>query len=91
MVAHQLGCTAKEFIWVGGDVHIYENHVDQVREQIKKPILKSPTISFNNKPKDLFSYNFEDFEVNNYVHNDYVPAEVSPQGQPGKGVFLNKC
>lgn len=91
MVAHQLGCTAKEFIWVGGDVHIYENHVTQVREQIEKPILDSPKIHFNNKPEDLFSYSFEDFEVIDYVHSDYVPAEVSPQGQPGKGVFLNKC
>ena len=88
MVAHQLDCKAKEFIWVGGDVHIYENHVEQVREQIEKPILPTPTISFNHKPKDLFSYKFDDFNIDGYVHADYVPAEVSPQGQPGKGVFL---
>ncbi len=88
MVAHQLGVKAKEFIWVGGDVHIYENHVDQVKEQIKKPILAVPTISFNRKPNDLFSYQFDDFEVHDYVHADYVPAKVSPQGQPGKGIYL---
>ena len=88
MVAHQLGCKAKEFVWVGGDVHIYENHVEQVKEQLKNPILAIPTISFNRKPKDVFSYEFSDFKVNGYTHADYVPAKVSPQGQPKKGVFL---
>jgi thymidylate synthase len=90
MVAYQLGCKAKELIWVGGDVHIYENHVEQVREQLTKPILDIPTIHFNRKPDDLFSYEFEDFEVRNYAHAEYVPAEVSPQGQPGQGVFLKE-
>lgn len=85
MVAHQLGCKAKEFIWVGGDVHIYENHVDQVREQLNKPILNTPTLEFKRKPADIFSYELSDFELKNYVHADYVPAEVSPQGNPGKG------
>lgn len=90
MVAHQLDCKAKEFIWIGGDVHIYEDHVAQVREQLKKPILPSPTISFKRKPKDIFSYELNDFLIEGYVHADYMPAEVSPQGQPGKGVFLGK-
>lgn len=88
MVAHQLGCTAKEFIWVGGDVHVYENHVDQVREQLKKPVLGIPTLHFKRKPDDIFSYDFEDFELRDYAHADYVPAQVSPQGTPGKGVLL---
>ena len=88
MVAHQLGCKAKEFIWVGGDVHIYENHIEQVKEQLQKPILSEPTISFNRKPENIFSYQFSDFEVKDYVHSDYVPGKVSPQGQPGKGVKL---
>lgn len=88
MVAHQLGCQAKEFIWIGGDVHIYENHLDQVKAQLKKPLYESPILSFKHKPNDLFSYKLDDFEIKNYVHADYVPAQVSPQGQPGKGVYL---
>jgi thymidylate synthase len=88
MVAHQLGCRAKEFIWVGGDVHVYENHVEQVKAQLTKQILTTPTLHFNRQPDDIFSYNFEDFELRDYVHAEYVPAEVSPQGQPGKGVYL---
>ena len=90
MVAHQLGCTAREFVWFGGDVHIYENHVEQVREQLNKPILSVPTISFNRKPDVIFSYEPDDFSVNGYVHAEYVPAAVSPQGQPGKGVRLGE-
>jgi len=88
MVAHQLGCRAKEFIWSGGDVHIYENHIDQVTEQLNNPVLSSPTIHFTRKPEDLFSYRFDDFDLRGYAHAGYVPAEVSPQGRPGKGVFL---
>ena len=88
MVAHQLDCEAKEFVWVGGDVHIYKNHVDQVREQLGKPILPYPTIHFKRKPADIFSYEFDDFDLRGYAHADYLPGEVSPQGQPGKGVLL---
>lgn len=85
MVAHQLGCTAKEFTWVGGDVHIYENHANQVAAQIRKSVGEGPTLKINRKPDDLFSYKLEDFEVIDYVHSGYVPAQVSAQGQPGKG------
>lgn len=88
MVAHQLGCRAKEFTWVGADVHIYENHLDQVIEQIGNPVLPVPTISFNRPPETIFDYTLDDFEVVGYEHAPYVPAEVSPQGQPGKGVLL---
>ena len=90
MVAHLLDCKAKEFIWVGGDVHIYENHVQQVKEQLNKPILAVPTIKFNRKPEDIFSFSFDDFELSNYAHADYVPAEVSPQGKPGKGTLYRE-
>lgn len=80
----------KDLIWMmfhGGSVHIYENHVDQVREQINKPILDTPTLEFRRKPADIFSYELSDFELKNYIHADYVPAEVSPQGNPGKGLL----
>ncbi len=88
MVAHQIGCKAKEFIWVGGDVHIYENHAVQVREQLEQPIKPPPRINFKRKPVDLFSYQIEDLELIDYVHAPFKPAEVSPQGQPGRGVRL---
>lgn len=90
MVAHQLDCKAREFIWFGGDVHIYENHTDQVREQLNRPIQAPPTITFRRKPADIFSYVLDDFNLQGYVHADYMPGDVSPQGQPGKGVRLEE-
>ncbi|WP_079365437.1 thymidylate synthase [Hydrogenophaga sp. H7] len=88
MVAHQLGCTAKEFIWVGGDVHIYENHFEQVSLQLKNPILPPPKIEFKRTPESIDDYRFEDFVLVGYESAGYVPGEVSAQGQPGKGVRL---
>lgn len=88
MVAHQLGCTAKEFTWIGGDVHIYENHVEQVREQLTREILSPPTLKIKRKPNTVFDYQLEDFEVLNYEHASYLKGDISAQGQPGKGVGL---
>lgn len=88
MVAHQLGCTAKEFIWVGGDVHIYENHFEQVRQQLKKPILGVPTLAFSRVPPSIFDYTLDDFTLNGYESAPFVRGEVSAQGQPGRGIRL---
>jgi thymidylate synthase len=88
MVAHQLDCSAKEFVWFGGDVHVYENHVGQVRQQLNNPIFDIPRIGFRRKPRNIFSYELEDFELAGYEHAPYLKAEVSPQGQPGLGIRL---
>jgi thymidylate synthase len=85
MVAHQLDCTAREFIWLGGDVHVYENHLDQVARQLAQPIKSPPTLTFTRRPEDIFSYHFSDFHVDGYEDIPFVPAPVSPQGQPGRG------
>lgn len=88
MVAHQIGCTAREFIWVGGDVHIYENHFDQVQQQLTQPVKLPPTVVFKRKPDSIDDYTLEDIELVGYESAPWVPAAVSPQGQPGKGVAL---
>lgn len=91
MIAHQLGCTAKEFIWVGGDVHVYENHFDQVEQQLSQPVYPSPTISFNRKPDSIGEYKFSDFTLLGYQSAPFAPAKVSPQGRPGKGIQLRQA
>jgi thymidylate synthase len=88
MVAHQLGCTAKEFTWIGGDVHIYENHVTQIREQLSRPVLEPPRISFARKPPSLFDYRYEDFLVHDYQHGGFLKGNVSLQGTPGQGIRI---
>ncbi len=88
MVAHQLGCVAKEFIWVGGDVHIYENHFEQVEKQLQNPVFAPPTLRFKRKPESIDGYSVDDFEIAGYESAPFAPAGVSAQGQPGKGVRL---
>ena len=85
-VAHHLGCTAGTFTHILGDVHIYENHFEQVKLQLEQTILESPTIKFNIPPKEDFNYTFEDYSIVGYKHAGKNPASVSVQGKPGTGV-----
>lgn len=77
MVAHQLGYQPGEFIWTGGDVHIYTNHVDQVKEQLSRKPYPYPRLHFRRTPADLFSYEYEDFELVGYQHHPTIKAAVS--------------
>ncbi len=76
MVAQQVGMVPGEFIWTGGDCHIYDNHVDQVREQLNRSPLGLPVLKLN-KAKDLFSYQLEDFVIDNYQHHPAITAPVA--------------
>lgn len=77
MVAHQLGYQPGEFIWTGGDVHIYTNHVEQVKEQLQREPYPYPQLHFRRTPDDLFSYAYEDFDLVNYQHHPTIKAAVS--------------
>ena len=90
LVAHQIGCTAKEFTWVGGDVHIYENHVDQIREQLERPVKSAPTLEFLRKPDSIDGYKYEDFKINGYEHAEPLKGAISEQGTPKAGVDIDK-
>ncbi|WBL20530.1 thymidylate synthase [Citricoccus sp. NR2] len=77
MFAHQLGLKPGEFVWTGGDVHIYSNHEDQVREQLSRDPYPYPKLRFTRTPEDLFSYEFEDFELVDYQHHPTIKAPVA--------------
>ena len=77
MMAHQLGYNLGDFVWTGGDVHIYANHVEQVREQLSRQPYPYPQLRFNRKPQDLFSYEWEDFELVEYQHHPTIKAPVA--------------
>ncbi|MGO1181783.1 MAG: thymidylate synthase [Micrococcaceae bacterium] len=77
MFAQQLGLTPGEFVWTGGDVHIYSNHEDQVREQLSRTPYPYPQLRFTRTPEDLFSYEYEDFELVNYQHHPTIKAPVA--------------
>lgn len=76
MVAAQVGLDVGDFVWTGGDCHIYDNHVEQVREQLTREPYPFPTLRLG--PADsLFDYTFEDIEVVGYQHHPAIKAPVA--------------
>ena len=76
MFAQQAGLEVGELIWTGGDCHIYNNHVDQVREQLSREAREYPQLKLR-KAKSLFDYDFDDIEVVGYDPHPTIKAEVS--------------
>jgi thymidylate synthase len=77
MVAQQTGLEPGEFVWTGGDVHIYDNHVDQVREQLSRDPFPYPQLRLARKPDSIFDYALEDFEVLDYRHHPGIKAPIA--------------
>lgn len=75
MIAQQCNLTPGDFIWTGGDCHIYLNHMDQVKEQLSRTPRAYPTLRIARKPADIFSYAYEDFVIEGY---DPWPAIKAP-------------
>ncbi|GEM30471.1 thymidylate synthase [Nocardia neocaledoniensis NBRC 108232] len=76
MVAQQTELEPGEFIWTGGDVHIYDNHVDQVREQLGREPYPFPTMHLR-PATSLFDYVYEDVEISDYRHHPAIKAPVA--------------
>ena len=76
MVAQQTGLEPGEFIWTGGDCHIYDNHVEQVEKQLARDPFPYPTIKIA-KRDSIFDYEFEDFEIVGYEHHPGIKAPVA--------------
>jgi thymidylate synthase len=77
MFAHQCNMVADEFIWTGGDCHIYLNHKEQVAEQLSRTGFDYPTLKFNRKPDSIFDYKYEDFEIVGYQSQPAIKAPVA--------------
>lgn len=76
MIAAQTGLEVGEFIWTGGDCHIYDNHVEQVTEQLTRSAYPWPTLSL--KPRaSLFDYQYDDFVLEEYQHHPAIKAPVA--------------
>lgn len=76
MVAQQVGLEVGDFVWTGGDCHIYDNHVDQVREQLTRTPYPAPTLRLR-KADSLFDYTFDDVEVLDYQYHPAIKAPVA--------------
>nr|WP_269437400.1 thymidylate synthase [Arthrobacter sp. zg-Y20] len=77
MVAQQTGLEPGEFVWSGGDVHIYDNHVEQVREQLSREPFPYPKLHIRRMPESIFDYTLEDFEVRDYQHHPGIKAPIA--------------
>jgi thymidylate synthase len=77
MVAEQTGLDVGDFIWTGGDCHIYVNHFEQVREQLSRSPLPLPELQFRRKPDSIFDYRYEDIEVVGYQSHPPIKAPVA--------------
>lgn len=77
MVAQQCDLDVGEFIWTGGDCHIYNNHFEQVQLQLSREPYPYPQLKIKRQPNSIFEYEFEDFEFVNYQHHDAISAPVS--------------
>ncbi|WP_327142265.1 thymidylate synthase [Nocardia sp. NBC_01327] len=76
MVAQQTGLLPGDFVWTGGDVHIYDNHVAQVREQLTRTPFPFPKLQLRPAPT-LFDYAYEDVEIQDYQHHPAIKAAVA--------------
>jgi len=77
MIAQQCDLDVGEFIWSGGDVHLYANHFEQAKEQLSRDTLSLPKLQIKRKPKDLFSYQYEDFEIIDYEAHPSIKASIA--------------
>ena len=77
MVAQQAGLEVGDFVWTGGDCHIYDNHVQQVTEQLTRAPFAAPTLRLARRPDSIFDYEFDDFVVEGYQHHPAIRAAVA--------------
>ena len=77
MIAQQCDLKVGEFIWTGGDVHLYLNHLEQARQQLSRNPYPLPKLKIKTKPNSIFDYRFEDFELINYQSHPHIPAPIS--------------
>ena len=77
MIAQQCELQVGDFIWTGGDCHIYLNHLEQVKLQLGRTPYALPQLRFKRKPPTLFDYNLDDIEILHYEAHPHIKGEVA--------------
>ena len=77
MLAQQADLGVGDFIWTGGDCHLYLNHLEQADEQLTREPLPLPRLAIKRRPPSIFDYRYEDFEILNYESHPHIPAKVA--------------
>ena len=77
MFARQTGLQPGEFVWTGGDIHLYTNHLEQARLQLTREPYPLPQLNILRNPASLFDYRFEDFEIVGYQSHPAIKAPIA--------------
>ncbi len=77
MVAQQCDLAPGDFIWTGGDCHLYLNHLEQAREQLSREAHPLPRLEIKRRPASIFDYRYEDFEIHGYQSHPHIKAPVA--------------
>ena len=77
MVAQVCGLEVGEFVWTGGDCHIYQNHREQVELQLTRELYSLPTLTLNPDVTDIFAFNYDDISVDGYESHPAIKAKVA--------------
>jgi thymidylate synthase len=77
LVAQQCNLEVGEFIWTGGDIHLYLNHLEQAKLQLARQPYPLPHLQIRRKPASIFEYEYEDFAVLDYQHHPTIKAPIS--------------
>jgi len=77
MIAQQCDLSVGDFIWTGGDCHLYLNHLEQAHLQLSREPYPLPQLQIKRRPANVFSYEFEDFEILNYQAHPHIKAQVA--------------
>ena len=77
MIAQQTNLEVGEFIWTGGDVHLYNNTIKQAKQQLTRKPYPLPKLVIKRKPESIFDYQFDDFEIEGYQSHPHIKAQVS--------------
>ncbi|HBL76080.1 MAG: thymidylate synthase [Bacteroidetes bacterium GWF2_42_66] len=77
MMAQVTGLQPGDFVWTGGDVHIYQNHLEQVKLQLTREPMKLPQMKINPEVKSIFDFKYNDFELVGYESRPHIPGKVA--------------
>ena len=77
MLAQQADLKVGDFVWTGGDCHLYLNHLAQAAEQLSREPLALPRLAIKRRPDSIFDYRFEDFEILNYEYHPHIKAAIA--------------
>ena len=77
MFAQQCDLKVGEFIWTGGDCHLYLNHLEQADEQLRRSTFPLPRLQISKRPPSIFEYEFEDFQILGYESHPHIKAPVA--------------